>query len=649
MQIKKLLAKLDYELLAGKIDAEVKALVYDSRKISPGAIFVCIKGTVRDGHDFIPEMMGRGAVAFVVERDDIEIVEGYTYIKVENTRIALAELSAAFFGYPAEKLKIIGITGTKGKTTTSYLIKSILESAGIKTGLIGTIKTVIGEKEIPSVNTTPESYLIQEYFRKMVDSQIEVAVMEVSSQALKMHRVDGFTFDIGVFTNIEPDHIGGNEHIDFTDYMHCKSLLLQKCRLGIVNGDSEYLEDVLRGHTCEIKTYGCGSHNEICASQIQLLKAQGRLGVRYHISKPYDYEVGVNIPGLFSVYNSLAATMVCSCFNVDSQKIKSLEGVDIVWIEEGQTISKKSWDILSPTIRKDGSEIWISMNRNEENDALWSILAANPDDRTLVVKVNYNDNPFCPNELKIQAQKCLKENPDDYAHIWLGQPISQSASKLISSADVRKAFDAKISYSDSPLVIGLDIARFGDDSTVFCFRRGRHCQRFEILKKQDVVSVANYCQGIIQAHNPARVFLDVGGIGAGVYDILYSRGFRHIIRAINFGSKAILEDRYVNRRAEMWDNARAWLTQELSVQIPNDDGLLDELCSVNKKYDSLGRLLLESKDEIKKRLGRSPDKADAFVLTFAEPVYDYGKTTTYGNGQVVLEDMFANQFRESKW
>ena len=251
--------------------------------------------------------------------------------------------------------------------------------------------------------------------------------------------------------------------------------------------------------------------------------------------------------------------------------------------------------------------------------------------------------------MKIQAQKCLNENPEDYAHIWLGQPVSQSASKLISSSDVKRAFESKIFSSDSPLVIGLDIARFGDDNTVFCFRRGRHCQQFEILKKQDVVSVANYCQGIIQSHNPARVFLDVGGIGAGVYDILYSRGFRHIIRAVNFGSKAILEDRYVNRRAEMWDNARAWLSQEMSVQIPYDEEFSDELCAVNKKYDSLGRLLLESKDEIKKRLGRSPDKADAFVLTFAEPVYDIGKTATYGNGEVVLEDIFSFNPKESKW
>ncbi len=332
----------------------------------------------------------------------------------------------------------------------------------------------------------------------------------------------------------------------------------------------------------------------------------------------------------------------------DIQKIKSLEGVDIAWIEEGQSISKKSWDILSPTIRKDGSEIWISMNREEENDPLWVLLAANPDDRTLVVKVNYYDNPFCPQELKLQAAKCQKEAPDDYLHIWLGQPLSQGASKLIAPKLVRQAFLSKISSSDSPLVIGLDIARFGDDSTVFCFRRGRWCFKFESLKKQDVVSIADYCQGIIKDYSPARIFLDAGGVGGGVYDILQSRGYRDIIRAVNFGGKAILEDRYVNRRAEMWDNARAWLSQELPVELVSDEELLSDLCSVNKKYDAKGRLQLESKDEVKKRLGRSPDKADAFVLTFAEPVYDRGKVRTYGNGQVVIEDMFK-QSKESKW
>ena len=311
MQIKKLVEKINYKLLAGSLDTEITSLVYDSRKIKPGAIFVCIAGTVRDGHDFIPEMMGKGAVAFVVERDDVELVEGFTYILVENTRIALAELAAAYFDYPAEKLKTIGITGTKGKTTTTYLVKSILVSAGIKTGLIGTIESIIGEKSIPSVNTTPESYIVQETFRKMVDAGLEAVVMEVSSQALMMHRVAGFTFDIGVFTNLEPDHIGGNEHKDFEDYMHCKSLLFQNCKQGIFNGDSEHLEGIMKGHTCEVETFGYGEMNDIRATNVELLKEHGALGVKYHVNGLVDFDVEVNVPGTFSVYNSL--TEKCEC------------------------------------------------------------------------------------------------------------------------------------------------------------------------------------------------------------------------------------------------------------------------------------------------------------------------------------------------
>lgn len=323
MQIKNLVAKINYKLLAGSLDTEITSLVYDSRKIKPGAVFVCIAGTVRDGHDFIPEMMEKGAVAFVVEREDIELVEGFTYILVENTRIALAELAAAYFDYPAEKLKTIGITGTKGKTTTTYLVKSILESAGIKTGLIGTIESIIGDKQIPSVNTTPESYIVQEMFRDMVDAGLEAVVMEVSSQALMMHRVEGFTFDIGVFTNLEPDHIGGNEHKDFEDYMYCKSLLFQKCKLGIFNGDSEHLEGIMKGHTCEVETFGYGEKNDLRAENVELLKEQGALGVKYHVNGLENFDVEVNVPGSFSVYNSLTAIAICNHFGVKKDTIKS--------------------------------------------------------------------------------------------------------------------------------------------------------------------------------------------------------------------------------------------------------------------------------------------------------------------------------------
>ena len=335
----------------------------------------------------------------------------------------------------------------------------------------------------------------------------------------------------------------------------------------------------------------------------------------------------------------------------DAQHIKSLEGVDIAWIEEAQTITKKSWEILEPTIRKDGSEIWISMNRENENDPLWLAVASQPDERTLVRKVNYYDNPFCPEEIKIQAEKCKQKSPDDYEHIWLGDPIKQGNTKLISSQLVRDAFKVKMINSSSPLIIGLDVARFGDDSTVFCFRKGRWCFRFESYQKLDNVEVANITTNFVKEYKPHRIFMDIGGQGAGVYDILKDRGFAEIIRGVYFGEKAIREDRYFNRRAEMWDNIRLWLADKPQPQLPEDETLFNELTGINKKYDRKGRLQLEEKDEVKKRLGRSPDKADALALTFAEPVYDIGEPQIYHQGKITMEDIFRSQLkgRNNTW
>ena len=325
----------------------------------------------------------------------------------------------------------------------------------------------------------------------------------------------------------------------------------------------------------------------------------------------------------------------------NSQNIKSLEGIDICWVEEGQKISKLSWDILDPTIRKAGSEIWISMNRTEENDPIWKAVAVHPDEKTLVVKVNYYDNPHCPEEMKYLAQKCKETSLEDYNHIWLGAPMSQGARKLISYQDVMKAQESKILSSDSPLVVGVDIARFGDDKTVFCFRRGRWCYRLDCFEKKDTIEVANILTNMMSELKPARVFLDLGNTGAGVYDILVDRGFEKIVRGVNFGSKAMNDDRYFNKRAEMWDLANTWLKSDLPVQLVKDDELTDDLCSVNKSYDNKGRLQLESKDKIKERTGRSPDKADAFVLTFAEPVYDVGRTKPLNVQGISIESLFA--------
>ena len=360
----------------------------------------------------------------------------------------------------------------------------------------------------------------------------------------------------------------------------------------------------------------------------------------------------------FSVYEDKIVNIITGSriiFNglrdQNAQNIKSLEGVDICWIEEAQTITEKSWEILDPTIRKDGSEIWVSMNRENENDPLWKILAANPDERTLVRKVNYYDNPFCPNEMKIQAEKCKERDYDDYCHIWLGEPTAQGDYKLINSQTVREAMKPKMDSSTSPLVIGLDIARAGSDKSVFCFRKGRWCYRLQAIRGFDTVEIADLATRYIKDYHPQRLFLDLGNSGAGVYDILIHRGYGEIVRGINFGGKAIQNDRYKNKRAEMWDSVNQWLRGDLPVQIPDDEELFDELCAIERVKVAQDQLQLEDKEEFKKRVGRSPDKADALALTFAEPVYDVGQPRLYGNGQVTVEDMFREntQRSNSEW
>lgn len=321
MTIEQLTEQVDDQLLSGSKDQEISALVYDSENIVPGCLFVCIRGAKFDSHACVKEAAQKRAAAVVVERET-ELPKGLTVLKVPDTRIALSQLSAAWFGHPAEKLKTIGITGTKGKTTTTYMIKSILESTGRKVGLIGTIETIIGDTHIPSRNTTPESYLIQQYFKRMVDIGCDTCVMEVSSQGLMMHRVSGFTFDIGIFTNLEKDHIGPNEHASFEEYLSCKRMLFRQCRIGIVNADDAHMQDVIEGHTCTIETYGFSDQADLRAEDMKLVHGSGYLGVSYHAAGICDFDVEIDMPGKFSAYNSLTAIAVCRHYNVPAENMK---------------------------------------------------------------------------------------------------------------------------------------------------------------------------------------------------------------------------------------------------------------------------------------------------------------------------------------
>ena len=321
VRLDKLLERLEYEVVQGSDEIEITTLINDSRKVEEGSVFVCISGAVSDGHKYIPDVAAKGAAAVVVERE-VEAPENMTVIRVSDTRYALALMSAAYFDYPAEKMKVIGITGTKGKTTTTYMIKSILDSVGYKVGLIGTIEAIIGDKKIPAANTTPESYTIQKYFAQMVEEGCDCVVMEVSSQGLMLHRTAGIPFEIGIFTNLGKDHIGPNEHKDFDDYKRCKGLLFKQCKLGIANVDDKYFHDVFQGATCRVETFGFSKEADLRAENVQLVSKPGYLGVAYHVAGLMDFDVEIDIPGTFSVYNSLTAISVCRHFNVPVEKIK---------------------------------------------------------------------------------------------------------------------------------------------------------------------------------------------------------------------------------------------------------------------------------------------------------------------------------------
>ncbi len=331
------LSGTDHEVRMGNADIEVTEVVYDSRKAVPGAVFVCMVGTRTDSHDLIPQVLERGVRVIVTERELDEALmdrlraypESVTLIRAANAREALAHLSAARFGYPAEKMVCIGVTGTKGKTTTTYMIKAILEAAGRKVGLIGTAGAVIGGRTYPTVNTTPESYELQRYFAQMVEEGCEYMIMEVSSQGIKMHRVDAIRFDYGLFTNISNDHIGPNEHADFAEYLHYKSRMLNLCRVGLINRDDEHYEEVMReaerdgappeGRVCY--TYALDKDADFMAGDIRYVSEAGFVGLDLKISGRCDMEVRVNIPGRFNAYNALAATSVCSFFDLPREKV----------------------------------------------------------------------------------------------------------------------------------------------------------------------------------------------------------------------------------------------------------------------------------------------------------------------------------------
>ena len=333
MNLKNILIGIDNLKARGNLDIEINGIERNSNEIKKGYMFVAIKGFTADGHQFIEKAIEKGATAIVAQKgadlSKITIPEDVVLIVSENTREFLALAACNFYGNPSKKLKLIGITGTKGKTTTTFMIKEILEKAGKKVGLIGTIATYINGKKIQdSDRTTPESIELQKLFAQMVDAGTEYVVMEVSSQSLKLHRVDGCNFDYVAFTNFSEDHISEKEHPNMEDYFNSKLKLFKMCKKGFVNLDD------LQGNKIpemfpdsEIIGYGIDNAERNYAKDITITNSY--VDFKFKLSDKNE-RVKVDIPGRFTVYNALAAICICKVIGIDGEYIKqALENIKV--------------------------------------------------------------------------------------------------------------------------------------------------------------------------------------------------------------------------------------------------------------------------------------------------------------------------------
>ena len=320
MLLSAILKNTDY-VCDGFSDREIGSLCYDSRKADEGSLFVCLVGTSVDGHDYIASAYERGCRVFAVSKN-VEGFEDATFITFADTRKALALMSANFFGRPADRLFLIAITGTKGKTSVSFMLRSIFEEAGHKVGIIGTTGIIYGDVHEKSDNSTPESYEIHRHFAEMEKCGVDVVVMEVSSQGLMMHRCYGITFDAAIYTNLSPDHIGGAEHKSFEEYRDCKSILFSQCREAFANADDENFPYITAPFGKRPVLYGIDHKADIRAENIEFTSDSKGLKTSYELTLgSTSYNIRLNIPGRFTVYNSLAAAACGLTFGCEPEHI----------------------------------------------------------------------------------------------------------------------------------------------------------------------------------------------------------------------------------------------------------------------------------------------------------------------------------------
>lgn len=330
MKLSDILNSID---VSGRFDAqtEISDIAYDSRKAKAGLMFVCLSGARADGHKFAKSAYENGCRVFLCEKE-VDLPDDAQVVFCSDTRAALAKASCNLFEHPSKDIAVIGITGTKGKTTVAHIVKCVLDTAGIKTGIIGTVGAGYGDVKIPTVNTTPESYELQKMFRMMADAGCKAVAIEVSSLGLKFHRTDGTRFALGVFTNLYPDHIGTNEHESFEEYAYWKKQLFPMCEKAIVNIDDEFSSEIINECSCPVVTYGYNEKADYRLEETKRIKQGHILGTGFlfeHCGVKREYML--SMPGDINAHNALIAVAVADSMGIESEKIK--EGLSHVFVK----------------------------------------------------------------------------------------------------------------------------------------------------------------------------------------------------------------------------------------------------------------------------------------------------------------------------
>ena len=455
MKLSDLLVGIENLKARGNLDKDIKKVVCNSNNVEAGDLFVAIKGFEEDGHEFVNDAIKKGAVAVLVEEGcnykSFKVKSDTVVVMAKNTREALAIVSCNYYKNPSKKLKLIGITGTKGKTTTSYMIKEILEKAGKKVGLIGTLETVINGKKIKENDrTTPESLELQEMLGKMVKEKVEIAVIEVSSQSLKLHRVTGCNFDIVIFTNFSKDHISKIEHPTMEDYLQSKLKLFEMCNVGIVNNDDVQGAKIPRLFpNSSITTFGIDNHADVMARDVTVTNTYADFKVKL---TDKNERVKVGIPGRFSIYNALVAICVAKRFEISPDIIKEAllevrvpgrsEMIDNkaeipIMIDYAHTPESLESILKTVKIYTKGRVILVfgcGGNRDKTKRPIMGEIAGRVADYTFITTDNSRDEE--PEEIANQIEEGIKKTKGKYSIELDRKEAIKEAIKMSSKADI---------------------------------------------------------------------------------------------------------------------------------------------------------------------------------------------------------------------